>query len=84
VVNESLSAKIPVITSRCGGPEDMIIDGVNGFVVEPNNIGQLADKIEKILKKREILIDLNPTVYFTFEEHMKKIIELYNQVGDKK
>jgi len=84
VVNESLSAEIPVITSKCGGPEDMIIDGVNGFLVEPNNVGQLADKIEKILKKREIMANLNPTVYFTFEEHMKKIIELYNQVGDKK
>ncbi|HEU0126202.1 MAG TPA: glycosyltransferase, partial [Flavobacterium sp.] len=34
VVIEALSMGLPVLASNCGGPEELIEDGVNGFIYD--------------------------------------------------
>lgn len=46
---ESMLAGAPVISSRLGGTLDYIVDGENGLFVEPNNPGDLAAAIDRIL-----------------------------------
>lgn len=41
VLIESLSAGVPVIASRCGGPEDIVKPGV-GYLFEPGNFEELS------------------------------------------
>ena len=48
VVVEAMLLGLPVIGSRVGGIPDMITDGENGFLVEPDNVNSLADALQKI------------------------------------
>lgn len=46
VLNEAMSCGIPCVAFRCKyGPEDAIIDGENGLLVENGNVTDLAQKI---------------------------------------
>jgi glycosyltransferase involved in cell wall biosynthesis len=47
VLIEAMAAGIPVIATRCGGPEDIVND-INGLLIEKGNAIQLRDAIIKI------------------------------------
>lgn len=49
VTAEALYLGVPVIATRCGGPEDMITES-NGLLVDVNNIKQMADAMGYIYK----------------------------------
>lgn len=44
----------PVVASRLGGPDEIVVDGVNGFLVTPGSPGELADRILMLLKDPEL------------------------------
>ena len=43
----------PVITTNVGGYSEAVIDGETGFVVQPKNCKELAQKILKFLKSKD-------------------------------
>lgn len=48
---ESLKNRCPVFSYDIKyGPSDMIIDGYNGYLIKPNNIKELAEKIKTYIK----------------------------------
>jgi phosphatidylinositol alpha-1,6-mannosyltransferase len=47
---EASACGTPVIGGNSGGAPDAIRDGVNGFLVEPNDVGQLADRVIFLLE----------------------------------
>lgn len=50
-INEAFAAGRPAIVTRtCGVANELVIDGVNGFVVEPDDIPTLADRIARLAK----------------------------------
>jgi glycosyltransferase involved in cell wall biosynthesis len=48
VLVEALACGTPVVATRCGGPEDIVVDGV-GELVEPDNPSELAAAIARVL-----------------------------------
>ena len=46
-VVESLAAGTPVISTRVGGVPEVVHDGENGLLVEPNDVDALADAIRR-------------------------------------
>lgn len=49
VVNEAMAAGLPVLVSnRCGCFEDLVIEGVNGFGFDPENLEQLTQLMSNI------------------------------------
>lgn len=56
VVAEALSAGRPVLSTRCGGPEDQIEDGVNGWLVPPNHVTGLLEVIKRLIAWPELVL----------------------------
>jgi len=46
---EALATGLPAIVTRCGGPEEIVTDGVDALMVEPGNPGALADGLAALL-----------------------------------
>lgn len=38
----------PAIASNHGGPSELVVDGETGFLVDPGNVSQIADKIARL------------------------------------
>lgn len=48
-IAEALALGKPVIATRCGGAEMQIQDGVNGWLVQPNDVKDLVVAMEKVV-----------------------------------
>ena len=51
---EALSMETPVVSTRCGGPEEIMVDGETGFLVPVKDPDAMADVIVKLLKNPEL------------------------------
>lgn len=51
---EAMACGLPVIGAKTGGMPEIISDGFNGFLVQPNDPIILAQKIEKILNDKAV------------------------------
>jgi hypothetical protein len=45
---------LPIVVTPSGGLPELIADGVNGFVVEPENVKDLARAISTLLNNPEL------------------------------
>ena len=52
VLAEALSRGIPVISTKSGGPKDIVQDGVNGWLVDKNNYFKVAEIINNIINNK--------------------------------
>jgi glycosyltransferase involved in cell wall biosynthesis len=50
---EAMACGLPVIATRVAGNTDLIEDGVNGVLVEPNNAAELAAALSHLIKNPE-------------------------------
>ena len=57
-VIEAMAAGVPVVSTKCGGPEEIILDGITGLLVSPGNSTEMADAIERILIDSEFSANL--------------------------
>jgi glycosyltransferase involved in cell wall biosynthesis len=44
----------PVVASKVGGLREIIKDGENGFLVEPGNVMEMAEKLSILLKDQSL------------------------------
>ena len=51
---EAMAMETPIITTNSVGCRDTVIDGLNGFLIEPKNARQLADKLEIIIESSHL------------------------------
>jgi glycosyltransferase involved in cell wall biosynthesis len=54
VVAEAQTLGIPVITTDCGGPLDIVRDGHSGFIVNKNAPEELADKLNDLISNTSL------------------------------
>lgn len=48
-IAEAMAAGVPVVTSNVCGMPTMVDEGRTGFLVEPRNIGQVAERVEAVI-----------------------------------
>jgi len=83
---ESMLLRKPVIGTNIGGTPELIKDGFNGFLYEPGNYCQLADKIEHLIRHREKIGELGENGYkfvkenFTKEKSSGLLVELLKEL----
>lgn len=46
---EAMACRCPVVSTRVGGPMDVIEDGKNGYLVDVGNVDALADRLTRVL-----------------------------------
>jgi glycosyltransferase involved in cell wall biosynthesis len=68
---EALACRKPVVATRVGGIPEIIEDGRNGLLVEPDNAGALAEALMKVLKDENLQKALGRNGYKTVQEHFR-------------
>lgn len=59
VLTEAMSFGVPPVAFSCPcGPKDLITDGVNGLLVTPQNVEELAEKICYLIENEEVLKEI--------------------------
>lgn len=46
---EAMASHCPLVSTRCGGPEDFVREGTNGYLVDVGDDEAMADRIARIL-----------------------------------
>jgi L-malate glycosyltransferase len=54
VIMESMAAGVPVVACRVGGNEELIHDGESGFLVSPDNVDELAERVDRLVTQPEL------------------------------
>ena len=89
VVLEALASGLPTITTRWDGSAEMILEGVNGFVLDdPNNTTKLAELVQR-LRDPELRASIGTEARgradaFSMEQHARSMLELYEAVSKKR
>ena len=83
VIKEAFYLKIPVVAFNVGGVSEIIIDGVNGILVPPNDKEKLLVSVNKLLDDKDLLDKFSNTGYkhiqenYTWDVLLPKYMELY-------
>lgn len=83
VAHEALALGKPVLATRIGALQDIIQDGVNGYLFEPGNHAQLAELIHSLATNPTLRGSLSapgPVVILSIEEHTQQVENIYHQV----
>lgn len=51
---EAMAAGVPIVATRSGGPEEIVVDGECGYLVEVGDVDALAERIGRLLGDRTL------------------------------
>lgn len=76
---EYMASGKPVVATRGGGTDEIVIDGENGFLVDPKNAGQLVASIEKLRSQPELAktFGQNGRAWIEKEFNIEKMTEAF-------
>ncbi len=82
---EALSCGTPVVASNVGGLKSYVIDGVNGFLVDPANAESIASKVDLLLINRDLQNKMGQSGIETakkydFRDQTDKVINIYRKI----
>jgi len=82
---EAIGCGIPIVSYDCPiGPAEIVVDGVNGYLVEYNNIEQLAERLIMALDREWNEDEIKATCdKFRVENIAKKYLEVFEKVVEK-
>lgn len=86
VVLEAMSCGLPIISTKIGGVEDLVIDNFNGTLVNPKDSAALANAILQLFDNRSLIKDMGKhsrkrvVKEFSWQVIARKIKEVYEQI----
>jgi glycosyltransferase involved in cell wall biosynthesis len=82
---EYMASGKPVIATRGGGTDEIVQDGVNGFLIDPKNADQIVEKIETLERDPALSQTLGKNAYqlvyekFNLEKMTGSYVDLYRK-----
>ena len=83
---EAMRAGLPTIATGVGGVEEMVTDGVNGYLTERGNVEQLRTRIRTLISSRQLQESMGRQARaryeldFRLEAMMRKTVMTYRDV----
>ena len=71
VLMEAMAKEIPVIASRINGIPELIQDGIEGFLITPSHVEELADRLERLLSDAPLRREMG-------RKGREKVLSLYD------
>lgn len=90
VTAEAILMKKPVIGARSGGTPELIQEGISGFLYEPENYEELAEKIKYFLEHKEKLEEFGLSGYnfatgkFNEEQYSGRVSRIIKELKERK
>ena len=90
VLLEAMAMGKPVVASRVGGIPDLVEDGVNGLLVRPGNVKELADALKIMLNGKKLAEKMGNEgrervkEQFSADAMVRSIEKVYREVLTKK
>jgi colanic acid/amylovoran biosynthesis glycosyltransferase len=89
VVIEAMSCGLPVVSTDCGGMQEAITDGVEGFLVPARDAVATSDALARLVKDSDLRASMGMAgrkrvlQSFTYELQSKKFSELYQNLAGR-
>lgn len=86
VLAEAMLNKLPVVATKVGGMKYIVNDGDTGFLVEPFQVDEIADKFEELYQNTKQCLKMGENgyqkaiQYYTEEVYVKNIENLYRNL----
>lgn len=74
VILEAMACGVPVVSTRSGGPDGIIADGEDGFLVPLNDSGSLADRLTRLCMDEEMNRAMGQRGRVTIEQRYAEVI----------
>jgi glycosyltransferase involved in cell wall biosynthesis len=78
--------RIPVITSDCGAPEEIVKDGINGYIFPTSDDKALARRMVQFVSNPGLVEDfsrrIEPEKIITVQKQAGELALLYRQIID--
>ena len=86
---EALLSSIPVVASRVRGHNEIVVDGVNGYMFASDDKNDFTEKIVKLAEDTELRSKMKQNAgksaeKFILDNALKKMEKIYNLKGDSK
>ncbi|MBW2081141.1 MAG: glycosyltransferase family 4 protein, partial [Deltaproteobacteria bacterium] len=86
IVLEAMAAGLPVVSTREGAIPEIIDDGVTGFIIDKQNPGKLAEKLEYLISNLDQAKKMGQAgrakfeQNYTIEKFYHNLVEIFNEV----
>lgn len=85
-VIEAMRAGLPVVASDVGGMAELVADNINGYLVEPQNVAQLSERLNKLIAAPDLCHHMGIEArsrfeqFFTLQQNGNRVLALYRQL----
>lgn len=86
VLTEAMASGTPVVSTACGGPEDIVSHGENGLLTPRGDAGALAEAMERLLaepdRRREMGVQARKTAVERYSEAVasQRFLDVYDEL----
>lgn len=76
----------PIITSNSVGCKETVVDGYNGFLIQPKDVDALTEKLDMLLSDKELRVKMGKNArkyaeeYFSIEVVKERHLAIYNEL----
>ncbi len=90
VVLEAMAMQLPVVTSKCGGVDEVIEHGKDGLIADLYDVDGLATQLEKLLLSNQLRTDIGRQARqkilaeYTLERQVKVFEDAYRHIAQKR